>query len=308
MPCYKPLKAFRSVEKGPNGLPLITFNPLKAINSHLPMSLPCGRCIGCRLTKVDNWASRCMHEAQMHEHNSFITLTFDNEHLPEDYSVHVRTWQLFMKRLRKEIEPTQIRFFACGEYGEQTLRPHYHALIFGYAFPDREFHSTTTGGIRQFTSVLLSRVWPFGQSLLGSVTYGSASYVAGYAMKKIGGDPAASHYLRTHPLTGATVTVQPEFAVQSRRPGIGSTWFDKYKDDCFPSDFIIVEGRQKAVPRYYTLKLQEEERLEIQRKRKRQSVQPAQKANRSKERLAVREYIKQDKVNRGQGRNLKDNN
>lgn len=251
-----------------------------------------------------------MHEAQMHEYNSFITLTYDTPNLPTDYSVDMRVWQLFAKRLRKEII-TKIRYFACGEYGEKNLRPHYHALIFGYAFPDREFYSTTTGGHRQFISAQLQKAWPYGRATIGNVTYSSAAYCCGYTMKKIGGPPAADHYRRIHPLTNQVVEVKPEFAVQSRRPGIGATWFDKYKEDCFPSDFIVVDGRQKPVPRYYTLKLKEDERQALDKSRARKQHQSieyfrAQKDNRSKDRLSIRQEIKSQNLARSKRGSLKD--
>lgn len=306
MACYEPLKGFRSTEKSERtGLPLITFNPLKAINSQLPILFPCGTCVGCRTDKREQWATRCTHEAQMHDTSSFITLTYANEHLPDDYSVDKRVWQLFMKRLRLIIGH-KVRFFACGEYGDQNLRPHYHALIFGHSFlADREFHSTTTRGDRQYTSASLSKAWPYGRSLISDFEPALAGYVAGYVMKKIGGEPAATHYLRTHPLTGAPVKVAPEFALQSRNPGIGSTWFEKYKSDAFPSDFIVIEGRQRPVPQYYSRKLIQEELQPIQRKRKARSVTAVKKANNTPERLKVREFIARDRQSR-RVRTLKD--
>lgn len=323
MPCYKPLKAFRSVQKHESGKPQLTFNPIKAINSALPITLPCGQCIGCRNDKVDAWATRCMHESKMHEHNSFITLTYADEFLPEDYSVHVREFQLFMKRLRKDLN-TPIRFFACGEYGPLNLRPHYHALIFGYAFPDRIFKCHSDSGEPLFTSEQLSKAWPYGRSDLGSVTYKSAGYVAGYVRDKITGDPALRHYLRTHPRSGQTVKVEPEFSLQSRRPGIGSTWFDKYHSDAFPSDFLVIDGREKPVPPYYLRKLEllerenvateyrphklhSEDPVAVKRARKLRSASPQAKANRTSDRLEVREYIKTDRIKRLK-RNLKDDN
>jgi hypothetical protein len=305
VPCYKPLKAFRSVEKHDgSGKPVLTFNPLKAINSALPITLPCGGCIGCRSDRTEEWALRCMHESQMHEYNSFITLTYDQQHLPENYSVDRRTLQLFMKRLRKSLT-CKIRFYGCGEYGEQTLRPHYHALIFGYGFPDRKlFERRDTGNL--FTSEQLSQSWPYGRALLGDVTYESAAYVAGYVRKKITGDMAAAHYLRTHPVSGLTFQVEPEFSGQSTAPGIGSAWFDKFRTDCFPSDFLVIEGRQVGVPRYYSLKLEELELKKILAKRKLRAAHPKQKANRTKERLAVREAIKADRLSRLPRNNFKD--
>lgn len=230
----------------------------------------------------------------MHECNSFITLTYDNAHLPEDYSVSVREFQLFMKRLRKAISPTVVRFFACGEYGAQSLRPHYHALIFGYAFPDREFQSTTTQGDRLYTSAILQKVWPQGLHAIGDVTVQSAGYVAGYCMKKV--NPDDSRYFWTHPVSGLVVQLKPEFGLQSRRPGIGSAWFDRFSSDAFPSDFLVIEGKYKRVPRYYLLKLREEEQQRVKRSRKRKSL--PQRWNVTPERLAVREEIQVQRIKR----------
>lgn len=307
------MKGYRSVHKSDRtGLPLITFNPLKAINSLNPIEFPCGTCTGCRLAKLEEWATRCTHEAQMHQSNCFITLTYANEHLPDDYSVSKRVWQLFFKRLRKDLGSV-VRFFACGEYGDLNLRPHYHAIIFGYSFPDRVYHSTSETGGRQYESVKLSKAWPFGRALLSDFSPSLAGYCSGYVMKKIGGDKAASHYNRTHPLTLEPVRVEPEFALQSRNPGIGSTWFDKYKSDIYPHDFVVVDGRQKPVPQYYIRKLQEEELLALdkQRHRKEWAKGPEYLARRrheqTPERRAVREYLVKDRLTR-KVRTLKDDN
>lgn len=230
----------------------------------------------------------------MHQANAFLTLTYSDDHLPEDYSVHVRTHQLFMKRLRKEIK-TPLRFYACGEYGDENLRPHYHSLIFGYDFrSDRKLYKRDRDGNQLYTSEQLSKIWPYGLATLGSVTYKSAAYVARYCMKKIAGDLASTHYLRTHPKTNLVVQVEPEFQVGSRRPGLGSTWFDKFKDDCFPSDFLVVDGKQTAVPRYYLQKLEEEAQKKIKRQRSWRAA--PHKWNKTSERLRVRGFIKSQSI------------
>lgn len=267
----------------------MTFNPVKSLVEGSSFSVPCGQCIGCRIARAREWAVRCTHEAQMHDKNSFVTLTYADEHLPQDGSISVREFQLFMKRLRKKMEPSKIRFFGCGEYGGTTFRPHYHALLFNFFPPDVQQHSINNRGSIQYTSEILNEVWPYGQSLIGSVTYQSAGYCARYAMKKLTGDRAPEHYLRPHPITGKLYQVQPEFAVQSRRPGIGSTWFEQYSTDAFPSDFIVVDGKRHPVPRYYSLKLEEKALAKIKRVRKRKSVK--QKANNTAVRLQVREQV-----------------
>jgi len=291
--CYSPIKAYTPLSKLDGGK--LVFNSRYALNSDHPISIPCGYCVGCRIARSRDWAVRCMHESQMHQQNSFITLTYDDDHLPDDYSVNVRTWQLFMYRLRKSLGSQKIRFFACGEYGEKTLRPHYHALIFGHQFPDLKFYKRAKSKHAIYTSESLSKIWTYGQSWVGTVSYQSSAYVARYIMKKITGDRSTEHYTRIHPLTLKAVTVEPEFCVQSRRPGIGSTWFDKYKSDAFPSDFIIVDGKKHPVPSYYAKKLEEAEHEKIKRQRKKNSL--PRRADNTPARLKVREEVKRSQIN-----------
>lgn len=239
---------------------------------------------------------RCLHEAQLHPDNSMITLTYDDQHIPTNYSVDKREWQLFMKRLRKSLEPKKIRFFACGEYGDLTLRPHYHSIIFGHAFPDKKLHAIRRGK-RYYKSDALNELWPSGQlNEITDVTYASAAYVARYVMKKINGDTADDHYTRVSPIDGQVYRVQPEFCLGSRRPGLASKWFEKFEADCFPDDFCVVEGKRHPVPRYYLQKLEEARQVKIKRKRKRASF--AHRANNTKERLAVREIVQLEKATR----------
>lgn len=228
----------------------------------------------------------------MHTSNMMLNLTFSDEHLPPDYGVHVKTWQLFMYRLRKSIYPVKIRFFACGEYGDQNLRPHYHALIFGYIFPDLIVYKKNKQGNRIYTSKSLDKLWPYGFNTIGNVTHQSAGYVARYVMKKHSGDNehTVAHYNRIHPITGKLHQVKKEFCVQSRRPGLGSTWFAKYKGDAFPSDFLIVDGKKQSVPKFYMKKLTEEEAQTYKKLHKLQSLK--RKADNTPERLKVREEVK----------------
>lgn len=221
------------------------------------MVVPCGRCIGCRLDRSRDWATRIANEASLHECNSFLTLTYDDEHLPDDYSVRVRDLQLFMKRLRKAISPTKCRFFACGEYGEENGRPHYHVILFGYDFPDGvPWRKSKTGFIIR-RSAQLEQLWPFGYSEVGTVTSASGGYVARYVLKKVGGVAADEHYQRLHPLTGEICWVSPEFAVMSTKPGIGRDWFERYEKDAFPSDFLVVDGKKVPIPKYYGKQLKD---------------------------------------------------
>lgn len=272
MGCDYPITAYRSQEWNPETKRYgLTFNPLRALNSTNSIRVPCGKCTGCRLERSRQWAVRCMHEASLHERNCFLTLTYSDENLPIDYSVHERDFQLFMKRLRKHAYPSLIRFFACGEYGEKNLRPHYHALIFGYEFGDKLLFETSERGDRLFLSPSLSSLWPWGMSTIGSLTYQSAAYTARYAMKKINGPQADQHYLRVHPLHGFICRVRPEFLLMSRGgregKGLGHGWFEKHGSETFTHDSVIVEGREAQPPRYYFNQLSEEDKHRISTKR-----------------------------------------
>lgn len=236
----------------------IVFNRVQALDDN-EVTLPCGRCIGCRLDYSRNWAVRCVHEAQMHLENSFITLTFNPEHLPEDRSVHKEHLQKFFKRLRKQIEPKKIRYFACGEYGDENKRPHYHAIVFGHSFPDK-LPWTKRDDTLLYRSASLEKAWsdsngPIGYCSVGDVTFQSAAYVARYAIKKMNldkRDPDAyeRHYTHVDQETGEIFKVQPEFCVMSRRPGIGKEWLEKFKSDT-DKDFITIDGKTFSLPKYY---------------------------------------------------------
>lgn len=209
--------------------------------------LPCGQCIGCRLERSRQWAVRIMHEASLYDANCFITLTYDDAHLPADGSLDRRAFPLFMRRLRKT--GVKARYYHCGEYGEQG-RPHYHGCIFGYNFPDR-VQWTTRNSLRVDRSATLERLWSMGISEIGSLTFESAAYVARYVTKKITGAKAASHYERVDPCSGELIQLEPEFGTMSNRPGIGAGWIDKFHAEVFPSDEVIVRGHAARPPRYY---------------------------------------------------------
>lgn len=247
MPCYKPLKGYRSCQASSSGKFGISFVP--QFRGQVPLAIPCGQCIGCRIERSRQWAIRCMHEASLHERNCFVTLTFDDDHFPDMGSLSKDSLQRFFKRLRKRYGQG-IRYYACGEYGESLGRPHYHACIFNHDFVDKQVWSVRSG-VKLYTSDALSDLWPFGFSTVGDVTFESAAYVARYVLKKFSGDKAQDHYTRLVPETGELVEVAPEFCVMSRRPGIGRRWLDMYMTDVFPSDFVLYKGSKLKVPRYY---------------------------------------------------------
>lgn len=263
MPCYRPLD-----------VPRRGFIDLR-------QSVACGQCIGCRLERSAQWATRCVHEASLHQVNSFVTLTYNDQHLPLDGSVNKRHVQLFLKRLRKIHAPAALRYFACGEYGDQLQRPHYHALLFGIDFADKRQHSLGKSG-PLFVSDLLDETWRMGHCFIGSVTSRSAGYVARYCLKKVNGPLADAHYQGR----------SPEFLLMSRRPGLGSGWFERFKSDCYPSDFAVIDGRRRSVPRYYDklLDRSEPEKLEIVKEARLRAANRF-KSELTPDRLAVREEV-----------------
>lgn len=218
------------------------------------------------MDRARDWATRIHHEAQLHEANSFLTLTYDPAHLPIDQSVSVRTLQLFMKRLRKAVG--KVRFFGCGEYGEQHWRPHYHVIIFGHDFPDKKLWRRAPSGHYLYRSASLEKVWTLGNCEIGNVTHQSAGYVARYVIKKVTGDAADQHYTRFNEITCDLTRLKPEFICMSSNPGIGRGWYDKYADDAFPSDFVVIEGKKHPVPRYYKKQLGDRDALAVTAERK----------------------------------------
>lgn len=281
MTCYSPLVGWKNPAGG------WSTKEREAVNG-VPMTVPCGRCIGCRLDRSRDWATRLHHEASLHPHNSFLTLTFSDDQLPNSFSVSTEDTQKFMKRLRKKVG--KVRYFACGEYGAApNYRPHYHLLVFGYDFPDKYLWRKSPTGHLLYRSEMLEKLWPFGHSEIGSVTYESAGYVARYLTKKISGPIAQEHYSRVHPMTGEVVQVKPEFICMSTKPGIGAHWYEQFAGDAFPSDFLIINGKKVPVPRYYCKKLGEEALAEI--KDKRAEKAEANAHNNTPERLLVREEV-----------------
>lgn len=225
--------------------------------------LPCEQCARCRARQARDWTIRIVHEASLYPENSFLTLTYDQAHLPRDAGVHIEDVQKFWKRLRTWIDRhgdgRMIRNFYCSEYGDFTRRPHYHAIVFNFDLPDKVQWSGA-GELTRYKSELLDRLWGHGMTEVGSVTARSAAYVAAYIGKKHNGAQSDHLYERFDPVSGARWTVPREFAHMSGRGGgIGSGFLDKWKTDFYPWDHVIVDGRRVQVPRFYDRKYKRDE-------------------------------------------------
>lgn len=291
MPCYYPVSAWQ-LESGS-----IVF--AEKGNVKRALVLPCGRCFGCRLDRSKMWAIRCMHERQMHDVSSFVTLTYDDQHLPVGGSLNYGHFQKFVKRLRKW-HGGEIRYYMCGEYGEKTWRPHFHAVLFGVYFGDRVVFKNGSSGHTLYTSEALSKLWPVGHASIGDVTFESAAYVARYVIKKITGDRALEHYSRVDPRTGECVQLTPEFAHMSLKPAIGATWYAKFHQEVIDNDRVVMRGREMKPPRYYDKllkRLADElgEDLDAYRDYAR-SLKPVNEADQTEARLRVRENVARAKA------------
>lgn len=253
MPCYRPVIAWRSKDVNSSGKRPLVFSEIKS--DGIQVEIPCGGCVGCRLDRSGQWAIRLHHESKLHETSCFVTLTYDDLHLPDSGSLVKKHCQDFMKRLRRRHayhnNGAQLRYYLCGEYGDDTGRPHYHAILFGVDFADKRKHSKGSNGDQIYTSEVLDGLWRFGHCYIGSVTPESCGYVSRYIMKKVTGDLAEDHYRRVNLETGEVFDLLPEYNDMSRRPGIGKGYFDQYKKDFFPRDSAVVKGKERKVPKYY---------------------------------------------------------
>ncbi len=220
------------------------------------MNVQCGSCMGCRYDRAAHWAARIQHEAQSWDHNQFITLTYNDEKMPRLWTNGPGTLikkhlQDFIKRLRHHFKDTTIRYYACGEYGDNDYRPHYHLAAFNLALRDEQLYSQKKG-YPLFVSETLEKIWGNGFATFGELSYESSAYISRYVLKKMTGAKADDHYLRCDDY-GVAYWLEPEFNTMSRRPGLGKNWIDNYQDDVYPSDEIPIPGVGivKGVPRFY---------------------------------------------------------
>lgn len=278
------------------------------------LRLPCGQCDGCRLERARQWAVRCIHESKMHDRNCFITLTYNDAHLPVYGNLVYDDFQRFMKRLRKSYchyLPSKkyqgpfmpVRFFMCGEYGENNRRPHFHACLFGIDFDDKVYFKSSGSGAKIFTSEALDKLWrdeggdSIGFATVGAVTFDSAGYVARYVMKKKLGHGSDKEYEEIDMETGEVFHREKEFNRMSLKPGIGYGFYQKYKSDLFPQDICVINGVATKPPRYYYKKLAKEQPLLYDDIAWDRALKAAEKRDdNTPERLEVKEKVLKAKV------------
>jgi len=210
------------------------------------------------------WAMRIVHEADLHEDNHgncFVTLTYQDPHeatdeqyrngyyLPSPPTLVKSHVQKFIKRLRKKF-PQKIRYFYCGEYGDQSRRPHYHLCLFNVSFRDQQLWKDDDG-VYTFYSETLQSLWPYGFTTAAELNFETAAYTARYCLKKVTGHNAERHYY--YPDDDGTYNfLLPEYVNMSLKPGIGADYFNEYQSD-FYRDTVPVpgKGRCQKIPRYY---------------------------------------------------------
>lgn len=322
MPCYHPLRAV-SLGKKSNGKSDICFiqyvDPAghswldgKMVPDDQVLMIPCGQCIGCRIQYSRQWANRCMMELQYHDSAYFVTLTYDDAHVPtswytdpdtgeafESMTLCKRDLQLFMKRLRKRFSSDHIRFFACGEYGSQTYRPHYHLIIFGLHLPDLTLYKRSTQDFAYYNSEKLSSCWrdssgvQIGHVVVADVSWETCAYVARYVTKKLKGKDAV--FYQCHNITSP-------FTQMSRKPGIARQYYEDHPG-LYDTDYIHLStekgGLKFRPPRYFDMlyDLDDHEHMERIKVIRRRMAQEAQKAQLDRSSLSLDEILSVKELN-----------
>lgn len=252
MTCYYPLDGWLASQANEaSGKRPVVFSRNSASLDE-PLQIPCGKCIGCRADQALMWSIRAYHESTQHLKNSFVTLTYSDENLPADGKIIKSDLQKFFKRLRRT--GMKFRYIACGEYGDVTNRPHYHAIIFGQDF----LHDKIELSESLYTSSDLTTIWGHGHVTIAPVTMSSICYVCGYVHKKLGSPDT--------------------FSLASRRPGIGHNWLRRYRLDCLRTGTVTIEGREYPVPpRYLSWEEDYLEPVKQQRKQYAKKLDPWQR-------------------------------
>lgn len=267
MPCVKPYRAYAPAIGGRVRI-WKKSDPEYWVEPYTGLTLPCGYCELCRTEQARQTAVRIIHEATLWAQNSFITATYDENSLPQHGSLNYSHLQKFWKRLRKHIG--ELRYYAVGEYGDKTLRPHYHAIIFGHAFIHDRIITDTTPHM-MWVSPTLNAIWGMGTVKIGAVSFETARYTASYVLKKL---RAKQKYVRVDPETGELIPIVQPRAFMSRNLAKG--WWDQWNRGVTDHDHVIVNGQPQKPPRAYDkwLKATNETKLTEIKNRRKEKAEP----------------------------------
>lgn len=320
MPCYNPIIAFARTPPGERKREIVFATEADKErnmidrNGHIygeKLSIPCGQCLGCRLEYSRQWAIRCALEAKQWPENYFVTLTYDPEHVPirehaqfdpdtgevmehnAVMTLRPTDLQKFIKRLRtnfmREYGHTGIRFFACGEYGSQNDRPHYHLILFNCPFEDLKLDHVQDG-FAYFRSAMLEKTWPYGMSIVTEFTYQTAAYVARYMLKKHKGRDR-DYYDRKG--------IEPEFTRCSRRPGLGREYYETHKGEMYDWDNLFLsigDGKvlQTTPPKYFDRLMAEDDpdTLDANKERRKGLAERTMRTRLESTSLGLENYLK----------------
>lgn len=243
MPCEEPLRVW--VRRPSPGYP------------GKKQTVPCGTCLLCREEQARQWAVRITHEAQRHEENSFVTLSYDQKHQPKDGGLRYADLVLFWKRMRKTFGP--IKYYAVGEYGDRTNRPHYHACIFGKAFLQNRIVIKNAPNML-WTSPDLQRCWGNGYVSVGALTFESAKYVASYVTKKL---KTKQTYRAIDEATGELIPLEQPRPFMSRN--LAQEWWKEWNQGVTALDRVVINGSPQKPPKAYDRWLGEQNEEELKK-------------------------------------------
>lgn len=292
MACYRPVLCWLpDPALGEGNRPVFRL-PVNA-GDYDELRIPCRKCEGCLLDIARDYSVRAAHEAQMHPHSCFVTLTYDPAHLPFRGDLSKAHYLAFVRAVKNEVRSVRPRFLGVGEYGSRTGRAHYHVCVFGRDwFADAVPAGKSSAGFPCFESPRLTGLWGRGRVIMNFMGPEVAEYAARYSLKALRSGRAGVSMV--DPVTGHPFTRAPEFLSASKQ--LGRSWLERFSSDVFPHDFVVMRsGRKAPVPRYYVRVLREwcEEDYQalMARRLERLAVEPSRVANATLDRLAVRRHV-----------------
>lgn len=337
--CTTPIKCFFAYDYDPNeGVYVWSIKEAKCYNHFEEAEVPCGKCLECTKRDMKGWTARALCEHSMHDCSCFVTITYNDEFLPDDAGLCRSEVKAFTDRLRTEIKRKyngrKIVIFGCGEYGGNPGdpvktpegRPHYHLCIFGFDFPDKTIFKMSDSGFPLYRSSFLERIWsrdgaPKGFCTVQNLEFGDMAYCAGYVDKKaLKKATAAKRYETPEAAQNYCGSVyfgkyvcsmkdgvfrEAEFRIFPTRPALGRNWLDKYFSDAYPSGFIVIDGKKFTVPKYFD-KIAKERNPEMFDKVKQERREKAllRVDENTPERRAVREELLRLKIEKTRKKEL----